>query len=128
MPESDEERKRSEDQKAQVLQHQYNRYQETMTELQTQLSTFVSQIQEHQLVDKSLTAIPPQSRNNRKCFKMIGGVLVSKSVDDVIKLLNGEIKGLEAQQKKTEKVLLDTRKEMESWMKTNNVKIVRGAN
>lgn len=123
---SDAEKQQAQDQKAQALQQQYNKYQENITNLQTQLSTIASQVNEHAIVDKTLSGIPPSERENRKCFKMIGGVLVDKTVDEVIQILNDETKSLNIEKAKFEKELVSTRKEMESWMKTNNVKIVRG--
>lgn len=113
------------EQKAQVLQRQYNKYQEDVTELQTQVSTFQSQLAEHSIVDKTLSSLEPAKRENRKCFKMVGGVLVEKTVDEVIRLLDADIKGLQKQKDAAEGLLAKTRKEMETWMKGNNVKIVR---
>lgn len=123
---SEAQKKQEQEQKAQALQVQYNKFQEAVTELQTQLSSITSQIQEHNIVDKTLTSIPPNERNGRKCFKMIGGVLVDKSVDEVIKILNDELKQLGELKSEIEKSLVKTRTQMDEWMKKNNVKIVRG--
>lgn len=123
---SDAEKQQAQDQKAQALQQQYNRYQENITNLQTQLSTITSQIHEHSIVDKTLSCIAPSERENRKCFKMIGGVLVDKSVDEVIQILNDETKSLNEEKTKFDQELVKARKEMESWMKKNNIKIVKG--
>mmetsp|Transcript_8928 Transcript_8928/g.8826 ORF Transcript_8928/g.8826 Transcript_8928/m.8826 type:complete len:132 (-) Transcript_8928:106-501(-) len=123
---SDAEKQQAQDQKAQALQQQYNKYQENITNLQTQLSTLTSQIHEHAIVDKTLSEIAPSERGNRKCFKMIGGVLVDKSVDEVIQILNDETKSLNKEKTQFEQELTKTRKEMESWMKSNNIKIVKG--
>lgn len=122
---SEAQKRQEQDQKAQALQNQYNQYQETMTELQSQLSTISSQIEEHKIVEKTLTAIPPAQRTDRKCFKMVGGVLVNKSVDEVIKILDTDLKSLLSEHGKMEKELVRYRKEMEAWMKEKNVKIVR---
>lgn len=123
---SDAEKQQAQDQKAQALQQQYNRYQENITNLQTQLSTITSQIHEHSIVDKTLSGIAPAERGNRKCFKMIGGVLVDKSVDEVIQILNDETKSLNEEKTKFDQELVKARKEMEAWMKKNNIKIVKG--
>ncbi|EGW35260.1 uncharacterized protein SPAPADRAFT_53564 [Spathaspora passalidarum NRRL Y-27907] len=114
------------EQKSQALQQEYNRYQELITELETQLSTINSQLQEHLIVDNTLTSIDPEKRAGRKCFKMIGGVLVEKSVDEVIKILSEEINTLKDQKTKTESELTTSRKKLETWMTTNKVKIVKG--
>lgn len=123
---ADAEKQQAQDQKAQVLQQKYNKFQESVTELQTQLSSIVSQLHEHAIVDKTLSAIPPSERGGRKCFKMIGGVLVDKTIDEVIQILETEKNGLTKQKTKTEDALTKTRTEMESWMKSNNAKIVKG--
>ncbi|CAH2350895.1 prefoldin subunit 2 [[Candida] railenensis] len=122
---SEIDKRQEQDKKAQLLQNQYNQYQETLTEVQTQLSTISSQIEEHQIVDKTLVAIPPSERSNRKCFKMVGGVLVEKTVDEVIRLLDQDLKSLATSKTKLESEVVRVRKEMESWMKEKNVKIVR---
>lgn len=115
----------SEEQKTQALQIQYNNFQEALTELQTQLSSITSQAQEHGIVDKTLSSIPPEKRGGRKCFKMIGGVLVEKSVDDVIKLLDEEKKELEASKTALEKELVETKRKMDEWITKNKVKVVK---
>lgn len=122
---SEVDKRQEQDRKAQVLQNQYNQYQETLTEYQTQLSSISSQIEEHHIVDKTLTAIPPTDRSNRKCFKMVGGVLVEKTVDEVIKLLDLELKTLATQKTTLESELVKLRNEMEKWMKEKNIKIMR---
>lgn len=122
---TDQAKQEAQDRKAQELQNQYNQYQELLTELQNQLSTLTSQIQEHTVVDKTLTEIPPDSRKDRKCFKMVGGVLTEKSVDDVILMLDEEKKELVLSKEQVEKELTSTRKKMEAWMTKNKVKIMR---
>lgn len=122
---SDHKTQVAQDRKAHELQTQYNSYQELLTELQTQLSTLTSQILEHTIVDKTLTEIPPEKRENRKCFKMVGGVLTEKSVDDVILMLDEEKKELAKSKEQVEKELVTTKKEMEQWMTKNKVKIMR---
>lgn len=119
------EKQQAQDQNAQKLQAQYNQYQELIAELQSQLSTISSQVQEHIIVDKSLTSIPPNERTGRKCFKMIGGVLVDKTIDEVIKILNHDLNIMKEQQTVLEKELVNKRKELETWMVKNKVKIVR---
>lgn len=117
--------KQSEEQRTQALQLQFNQYQEALTELQSQLSSISSQAQEHAIVDQTLSSIPPEKREGRKCFKMIGGVLVEKSVDDVIKLLDEEKKELEKTKTTIEKELVETKKKMDEWMTKNKVKVMR---
>lgn len=122
---SDQEKQAAQERKAHELQTQYNSYQELLTDLQTQLSTLSSQILEHTIVDKTLAEISPDSRKSRKCFKMIGGVLTEKSVDEVILMLDEEKKELAKSKDQVEKELVTTKKEMDQWMTKNKVKIMR---
>ncbi|KAK6201389.1 Gim4 protein [Scheffersomyces amazonensis] len=114
------------EQKSQQLQQQYNRFQENIAELETQVSNLASQIQEHIIVDNTLSSIDPDKRQGRKCFKMIGGVLIDKSVDEVIKILNEELKTLTADKEKVEKELQKNRSGLQDWLKNNHVKIIKG--
>lgn len=113
------------EQNANKLQQDYNNYQEALAELQNQYGTMTSQIQEHLVVDKTLSAIPPEKRNGRKCFKMVGGVLMDKSVDEVIQILNEELRQLNEQKDEIERKVTQQKITMEKWMKNNNVKIVK---
>ncbi|ODV81341.1 prefoldin subunit 2 [Suhomyces tanzawaensis NRRL Y-17324] len=112
-------------QKAANLQNQYNQFQEIISELESQLISITSKIEEHLIVDKTLNETPKETRENRKCFKMVGGVLVNKTVDEVIAILKEELSALVKEKNQLEELLIKSRKEREEWMKNNNVKIVR---
>ncbi|KAI5951662.1 GIM4 [Candida jiufengensis] len=111
--------------KSQLLQQEYNRYQNLIQELESQSQTIQQQIQEHVIVDHSLTAIEPEKRQGRKCFKMIGGVLIEKTIDEVIKILSDELKQLTNQRQEIDKELKASREKLESWIKSNKIKIVK---
>lgn len=115
----------TDEQKSAALQQKYNKFQAEITDMQEQLSSMSAQVQEHLIVDKTLSEISPDQRKGRKCFKMIGGVLVEKSVDEVIKILHEEVKALQEQRSKSEKLLTEARKNMDNWIKANGIKIVR---
>ncbi|KAI5970466.1 GIM4 [Candida margitis] len=116
----------ADEKKSQILQQEYNRYQELIQELETQSGTLASQIQEHIIVDRSLTAIAPEKRHGRKCFKMIGGVLVEKSIDEVIKILADEEKQLTKQKEAVDEELKKNRATLEKWISSNKIKVVKG--
>lgn len=122
---SSKEAKISDEQKSAALQQQYNKLQADISDLQEQSSAISGQIQEYLIVDKTLTSISPEKRQGRKCFKMIGGVLVEKNIDEVIKMLNNDINGLRDQKTKTETLLKNARSGLENWIKSNHIKIVR---
>lgn len=115
----------TDEQKSAILQQQYNKLQADITDIQEQLGIVSSQLQEHVIVDRTLTSISPEKRAGRKCFKMIGGVLVEKSVDEVIKLLDDDIKRLLTQRGVYEKTLGESKTQLDKWIKSNNIKIMR---
>lgn len=117
-------KQQAQDKRAQALQLQYNKYQEEVSEFQSHLAALASKIHEQEIVDKTLSSIAPEKRKNRRCFKMIGGVLVEKNVDEVIKLLNTDLKTMREEREKFDRELAAMRKEMEGWMVKNNIKIV----
>lgn len=110
------------EQKAQQLQAQYKRYQDSLAELQSQHATISSQLNEHALVEKTLADMAGSSR---KCFKMIGGVLTEKTVDEVLVLLREEKEELTRTQGLLAKDVESTKKTLEEWMKKNKVTIRR---
>ncbi|KAG2731506.1 hypothetical protein G9P44_005093 [Scheffersomyces stipitis] len=111
---------------SQKLQQQYNIYQENIAELENQLSSVSMQINEHVIVENTLNGIPAEEKKNRKCFKMIGGVLVNKTVDEVLNILKEEVATLTEQRAKAEAELTKNRKELEKWKTSNHIKIIRG--
>lgn len=115
----------TDEQKSAILQQQYNKLQSDIADIQEQLGVVSSQLQEHVIVDRTLSAISPEKRAGRKCFKMIGGVLVEKSIDEVIKLLDSDVKKLQEQRKVYEKTLGESKSQLEKWIKSNNIKIMR---
>lgn len=117
-------KQQAQDQKAQALQIQYNKYQEDISEFQSHLAALASKIQEQVIVDNTLSSISPAKREGRRCFKLIGGVLVEKSVDEVIQMLHGDLKGMKQEQEKFQLELARMKKDMETWMAKNNIKIV----
>ena len=117
-------KQQAQDQKAQALQVQYNKYQEDISEFQSHLAALASKIQEQVIVDNTLSSISPAKHEGRRCFKLIGGVLVEKSVDEVIQMLHNDLKGMKQEQEKFQLELARMKKDMESWMTKNNIKIV----
>lgn len=116
------------EQKSQLLQQEYNKSQQLIQQLESQSGTLASQLQEHIIVDQTLSSIPPEERQvgKRKCYKMIGGVLVEKSIDDVIKILHDEKNQLIKLKKEVDDELEKSRKKLESWISSNKIKIVKG--
>lgn len=113
------------EQKAAKLQQQYNQFQESISDLESQVVNFDSKIEEHKIVKGTLNGIPDVKRLNRKCFKMVGGVLVNKKIDDVIVILQDEFDAMVSERESLAKNLTKIRAEREKWVSSNNVKIMR---
>lgn len=113
------------EQKAAKLQQQYNQFQENISELESQVIGLEQKIEEHKIVKNTLNNIPQDKRQGRKCYKMVGGVLVDKSIDNVLLILNEEFDVMVEEHKLAAGKLLKIRKERETWMTSNNVKIMR---
>lgn len=118
-------KQQDQEQKVQEHQVQYNRFQERLSDLQGQLLSVVPQAQEHAVVDKTLAEIPAEKRADRACYKMIGGVLVKKSVDDVLAILREEATELASAKTALEKEFATAKAELNTWMQKNKVRIVR---
>lgn len=93
------------------LQIQYQSYKNNLQQLAQKIGDVEQEAEEHKLVLETLTPLP----QDRKCFRMINGVLVERKVKDVVPALKTNSDGLR-------KVLEDLLKqyktlevEMEKW-------------
>ncbi|KAF1989556.1 Prefoldin beta-like protein [Aulographum hederae CBS 113979] len=107
--------------KQQDLQNQYTSYKNTLQQLAQKIGDVEQETEEHKLV---LETLEPLS-GDRKCFRMINGVLVERTVKDVVPALKTNSEGL----KKVLDDLLAQYKskqdEMEKWKKKNNIQVVQ---
>ncbi|KAH9943243.1 Prefoldin beta-like protein [Epithele typhae] len=78
----------------QDIQQQYNRYQSDLQTLASKIGEFEQEVEEHNLVlstlDEALTEEP-----DRKCFRLVGGVLVERTVQDVVPALQTNRDGIQ---------------------------------
>jgi len=108
-------------QKQQELQVQYQNYKNTLQQLAQKIGDVEQEAEEHKLVLETLEPLPA----DRKCFRMINGVLVERTTKEVIPALKTNSDGLKqvldelVQQYKTKQ------EEMEKWKKKNNVTVVQ---
>jgi prefoldin subunit 2 len=75
----------------------------------------------HSLVLETLTPLP----KDRKCFRLVNGVLLEKTVGEVVPDLTTQKEGLA---KVLETLVKDYKKkegELEQWKKTNNIQVVQ---
>ncbi|KAK7987675.1 hypothetical protein PG989_007990 [Apiospora arundinis] len=69
----------------------------------------------------TLTPLP----KDRKCFRMINGVLVERTVEDVIPALNTNAEGLKQVLDELVKQYKTKQEDLEKWKKKNNVQVVQ---
>ncbi|KAL1636120.1 Cochaperone prefoldin complex subunit [Diplodia intermedia] len=107
--------------KQQELQVQYSNYKNILQQLAQKIGDVEQETEEHKLVLETLEPLP----EDRKCFRMINGVLVERTVKDVVPALKTNSEGLK-------KVLDDLLKqyqtkqgEMDKWKKKNNIQVVQ---
>ncbi|KAK7204775.1 Prefoldin beta-like protein [Myxozyma melibiosi] len=105
------------------LQAQYNNYKSTLQQLAQKIGELESETDEHKLVLDTLKPLPA----DRKCFRMIGGVLVERTVADVIPALETNASGVEAVLKQLVEEYRKTEEDMRSWQKKNKVQVVQGS-
>ncbi|KAG6002559.1 hypothetical protein E4U21_002983 [Claviceps maximensis] len=107
--------------KQQDLQNTYSNYKNTLQQIAQKIGDIEQEAEEHKLV---LETLEPLSEE-RKCFRLINGVLVERTVKDVVPALRTNQDGLR-------KVLDDLVKqyklkqdELDKWKKKNNVQVVQ---
>ncbi|RPD66943.1 Prefoldin beta-like protein [Lentinus tigrinus ALCF2SS1-7] len=78
----------------QEIQQQYNRYQNDLQTLASKIGELEQEAEEHNLVlstlDEALADEP-----DRKCFRLVGGVLVERTVKDVVPALKTNRDGIQ---------------------------------
>ncbi|KAI0727328.1 Prefoldin beta-like protein [Fomitopsis betulina] len=78
---------------AQEIQQNYNRYQSDLQSLASKIGELEQEAEEHSLVlstlDEALAKEP-----DRKCFRLVGGVLVERTVKDVVPALQTNKEGI----------------------------------
>ncbi|KAK9466907.1 Prefoldin beta-like protein [Lipomyces arxii] len=103
------------------LQSQYNNYKSSLQQLSSKIGELESESDEHKLVLDTLLPLPP----TRKCFRMIGGVLVERTVSDVIPALQQNQQGVESVLDQLMKEYKKTEDEMKKWQVKNKVQVVQ---
>ncbi|KAI4249842.1 MAG: hypothetical protein LQ352_005534 [Teloschistes flavicans] len=103
------------------LQQQYTTYKNNLQQLAERIGSVEQETEEHKLVLETLKPLP----DSRKCFRMINGVLVERTVKDVIPALQTNSDGLRKVLDELVKQYKRQQEEMEKWKKKNNVQIVQ---
>ncbi|KAI9735654.1 MAG: hypothetical protein M1834_001670 [Cirrosporium novae-zelandiae] len=95
----------------QELQLQYTNYKNTLQQLAQKIGDVEQETEEHKLV---LETLEPLSED-RKCFRMINGVLVERTVKDVVPALKTNSDGLKKVLDDLLKQYKTKQDELEKW-------------
>ncbi|EAS33600.3 prefoldin subunit 2 [Coccidioides immitis RS] len=107
--------------KQQELQLQYSTFKNTLQQLAQKIGDIEQETEEHKLVIETLEPLS----GDRKCFRMINGVLVERTVKDVIPALKTNSDGLKQVLDELLKQYKTKQDEMDSWKKKNNIQVVQ---
>ncbi|KAG9233246.1 Prefoldin beta-like protein [Amylocarpus encephaloides] len=106
--------------KQQELQQQYEQYKTNLQQTASKIGDVETEAEEHRLVLETLEPLP----GDRKCFRMINGVLVERMVKDVVPALKTNSEGLKKVLEELMKSYRTKNVEMETWKKKNNIQVV----
>ncbi|KAL2848080.1 Prefoldin beta-like protein [Aspergillus pseudoustus] len=107
--------------KQQELQLQYTNYKNTLQQLAQKIGDIEQEAEEHKLVIDTLKPLPQE----RKCFRMVNGVLVERTVQDVLPSLETNSDGLKQVLEELLKQYKSKQTELDNWKKKNNIQVVQ---
>ncbi|KAG0165447.1 hypothetical protein DFQ28_008996 [Apophysomyces sp. BC1034] len=73
------------------LTQQYNQYKNELQTIAQKIGELESEVEEHKLVIDSISPLEP----DRKCFRMVGGVLVERTIKEVLPALETNYSGIQ---------------------------------
>ncbi|EFY87799.1 prefoldin subunit 2, putative [Metarhizium acridum CQMa 102] len=103
------------------LQTTYSNYKNTLQQIAQKIGDIEQEAEEHKLV---LETLEPLSED-RKCFRLINGVLVERTVKDVVPALKTNQEGLKKVLDDLVKQYKTKQDELDKWKKKNNVQVVQ---
>ncbi|OHW95807.1 prefoldin subunit 2 [Colletotrichum incanum] len=113
--------------KQQDLQTQYGIYKNTLQQIAQKIGDVEQEAEEHKhrhLNRLVLETLQPLSED-RKCFRLINGVLMEQTVKDVMPALTTNSEGLKKVLEDLVKQYKAKQDELEKWKKKNNVQVVQ---
>ncbi|KAI0107496.1 Prefoldin beta-like protein [Nemania sp. FL0031] len=136
--------------KQQELQTTYSNYKNTLQQLAQKIGDVEQEAEEHKLVTSHMAALALIASHhlatwtislarglrlvletlqplpdNRKCFRMINGVLVERTVKDVVPALKTNAEGLKKVLDDLVKQYKTKQDDLEKWKKKNNIQVVQ---
>ncbi|KAK7924872.1 prefoldin subunit 2 [Apiospora marii] len=106
----------------QQLQTQYGNYKNALQQLAQKIGDVEQEAEEHKLVLETLTPLP----QDRKCFRMINGVLVERTVQDVVPALKTNAEGLKQVLDELVKQYKTKQDDLEKWKVRHRLAQLRG--
>ncbi|KAI7852205.1 Prefoldin beta-like protein [Circinella umbellata] len=73
------------------ITQQYNKYKNELQQVAQKIGELESEVEEHKLVIDSIKPLEA----DRKCFRMVGGVLVERTVKEVLPALETNFNGIQ---------------------------------
>ncbi|KAF3028412.1 hypothetical protein N7519_000713 [Penicillium mononematosum] len=107
--------------KQQELQNQYTNFKNTLQQLAQKIGDIEQEAEEHKLVIETLDPLAA----DRKCFRMVNGVLVERTVKDVLPTLKTNSDGLKQVLEDMLKQYKSKQSELDTWKKKNNIQVVQ---
>ncbi|KAJ6036481.1 hypothetical protein N7540_000760 [Penicillium herquei] len=107
--------------KQQELQLQYTNFKNTLQQLAQKIGDIEQEAEEHKLVIETLGPLPEE----RKCFRMVNGVLVERTVKEVLPNLKTNSDGLQQVLEDMLKQYKTKQTELDTWKKKNNIQVVQ---
>ncbi|KAJ5654468.1 hypothetical protein N7490_001471 [Penicillium lividum] len=107
--------------KQQELQAQYTNFKNTLQQLAQKIGDIEQEAEEHKLVIETLNPLPQE----RKCFRMVNGVLVERTVEEVLPTLKTNSEGLQQVLEDMLKQYKSKQAELDGWKKKNNIQVVQ---
>ncbi|KAB8200671.1 Prefoldin beta-like protein [Aspergillus pseudonomiae] len=105
----------------QELQLQYSNYKNTLQQMAQKIGDIEQEAEEHKLVIETLEPLPEE----RKCFRMVNGVLVERTIKDVLPTLKTNSDGLKQVLEELLKQYKSKQTELDNWKKKNNIQVVQ---
>ena len=105
---------------ASSVQAHYNAQKQTLAQMGQKLTQLESDADEHRLVIETLEPM----EGDRKCFRMIGGVLVERTVNDVLPALKTNQSGIQTIMEGMAKEYRRKEEAFTAWQQEHNVRVV----
>ncbi|KAK7060384.1 Cochaperone prefoldin complex subunit [Paramarasmius palmivorus] len=110
----------------QEIQQNYNRFQGDLQTLARKIGELESESEEHGLVLNTLEEALAEEPD-RKCFRLIGGVLVERTVKDVVPALKTNREGIRKAVESLSEQYKTKEKELEDFKQDYNIRLISKA-